>query len=106
MKSRGNEKSIQFLQKDDGTIVNIQKDIEDELLDLYRNLIGKVDHKISHINVDAMRRGKQIGMDHSNFLINQVINDEIIKALKGIGDLKSPGVDVYGSNSSKLIGIL
>lgn len=48
-----------------------------------------------------MRSGKQLGMDHNNLLINQVNNDEIIEALKGIGDHKSPGVDGYGSKFFK-----
>lgn len=97
LKVKGNANSMQFFHKEDGTVVTTQKDIEDEFFRLYRNLMGKANNKTIHIDVEAMRKGKQIGMYHSNLLISQVTNDEIVEALKGIGDQISPGVDVYGS---------
>ncbi|XP_058727119.1 uncharacterized protein LOC131598546 [Vicia villosa] len=97
LKARGNTKSIQYLQKEDGSIVTSQKDIEAEFLRLYGGLMGKANLTIHHIDVDAMRRGNQLDMEKKEYLISRVTIDEIQEALKGIGDLKSPGVDGYGA---------
>ncbi|XP_058766071.1 uncharacterized protein LOC131639605 [Vicia villosa] len=56
LKSRGNNKSIQFLQRDDVSILTNQKDIETEFLSLYRNLMGTATQRTTHIDIDAMRR--------------------------------------------------
>ncbi|XP_058776752.1 uncharacterized protein LOC131651098 [Vicia villosa] len=101
LKARHNHKSIQFLQRDDGSIVTSQEDIEAEFLRLYGNLMGSANMTIQHIDIDAMRRGKQLNNEQRDYLISRVTTEEIKEALQGIGDLKSPGVDGYGANFFK-----
>lgn len=97
LKMRGNAKSIQFVQLENGNVMTAQQEIEDEFLRYYRNLMGQANNKITHIDIEAMRNGKQIGIDQRNMLTRQVSETEIEQALKCIGDNKSPGVDGYGA---------
>lgn len=78
-----------------------QRDIEDEFLLLYKNLMEKASASTTHIDIKAMRRGKQLDMDQSTWLTRQVTQAEIEHALKGIGDDKSPRVDGYGAKFFK-----
>ncbi|CAK8531607.1 unnamed protein product [Lathyrus sativus] len=57
--------------------------------------MGKDVNSINHIDIEAMRMGKQLNMDHREYLTRNISEDEITKALKGIGDLKAPGLDGY-----------
>ncbi|XP_058784387.1 uncharacterized protein LOC131659154 [Vicia villosa] len=75
--------------------------IENEVMEFYSNLMGKVDHHLQHIDVDAMRKGNQLNLDHKDFLVRPVTIKEIQEALKGMGDLKAPGLDGYGAKFYK-----
>ncbi|XP_058757171.1 uncharacterized protein LOC131630409 [Vicia villosa] len=90
LKTRGNAKHIQFLQTVDGNMLTEQDQIEEEFLQLYKGLMGRAENSLTHIDIEAMRGGKQITSDQSNMLIGQVTIAEIEEALKGIGDQKSP----------------
>ncbi|XP_058733659.1 uncharacterized protein LOC131605303 [Vicia villosa] len=101
-KSRGNNKSVQFLQWDDGSILTNHKDIETEFLSLYRNLMGTATQRTTHIDIYAMKRGKHLDKNQCNFLVSKVTTGEIKEALSGIGDLRSPWINGYGSKVFKV----
>lgn len=90
-----------MIKRSDGTISSEQNDIEVEVMEFYKNLMGKASQNLTHTDVTAMRRGEQLSIDQRKFLIIQFTNKEIQAALQGIGDLKSPGVDGFGSKFFK-----
>lgn len=106
VKSRANAKGMNMLRKIDGTVCATQEDIENLVLEFYGELMGKKSTNLKHIDADAMRRGGQLSMEQRQFLVAPVSDQEILKALNGIGDLKSPGIDGYGANSLNPVGIL
>ncbi|CAK8564653.1 unnamed protein product [Lathyrus sativus] len=95
VKAKNNSKNISQLIKEDGTILTVQADIEDEVLDYYKNLLGTADSTVCHIDVTAMRDGPQLNMEQRYYLLAPITEKEIHTALKGIGDLKSPGINGY-----------
>ncbi|XP_058754826.1 uncharacterized protein LOC131627957 [Vicia villosa] len=86
-----------MLAKDDGTILTMQPDLEQEVLDFYKNLMGTANNTLNRIDVQVMRSGKQVSMEKRLMLVNKVTVQEVEDALKGIGDTKSPGIDGYGA---------
>lgn len=48
-----------------------------------------------------MRKGKKLSWEQRDFLQSKITMQEIEKALKGIGDLKSPAIDGYGAKFFK-----
>ncbi|CAK8532778.1 unnamed protein product [Lathyrus sativus] len=101
VKAKNNSKNISHLTKEDGTVLTVQADIENEVLDYYKNLLGTADSTVRHIDVAAMRDGPQLNMDQRLSLLAPITEQEIHTALKGIGDLKSPGIDGYGARFFK-----
>ncbi|KAI5415606.1 hypothetical protein KIW84_040864 [Lathyrus oleraceus] len=89
------------LQKEDGTIVTTLAEIEMELLDFYSTLMGRANENLDGIDVPAMRDKAQLNFDQRHALIVHVTDQEILKALKGIGDLKAPSMDGFGSKFFK-----
>ncbi|CAK8535842.1 unnamed protein product [Lathyrus sativus] len=57
VKAKNNSKNMSHLTKEDGTILTVQTDIEDEVLDYYKNLLGTADSAVRHIDVTTMRDG-------------------------------------------------
>lgn len=53
------------------------------------------------IDIVAMKNGKQITHEQDNLLIELVTEEEIMQALKDIGDLKAPSIDGYGARFFK-----
>ncbi|CAK8579067.1 unnamed protein product [Lathyrus sativus] len=63
--------------------------------------MGKEDNNINHIDIEAMRMGKQLNLEQREYLTRNITEDDIIKALRGIGNLKAPGLDGYGAKFFK-----
>lgn len=101
VKSRANAKGMNMLRKIDGTVCATQEDIENLVLEFYGELMGKKSINLKHIDAAAIRRGGQFSMEQRQFLVAPVSDQEILKALNGIGDLKSPGIDGYGAKFFK-----
>lgn len=85
---------------DDDTTVSTQEEI---MLQYYEELMGKRDSNLHHIDIETMKAGTQLSMDQRDFLIRTVSEHEIYKALNGINDLKSPGLDGFGAKFFKSI---
>jgi hypothetical protein len=92
---------LRAIYKEDGTLLTNHANIEQEVLQLYGNLMGKVDDNLRGIYIVAMRTGPQISSDHRELLITPITEGEIYTALKSIGDLKAPGLDGYGAHFFK-----
>ncbi|CAK8567230.1 unnamed protein product [Lathyrus sativus] len=100
LKSRTTTTNISQLYKDDGTCIHNQEDIEKEVCEFYGKLMGTREPRINMIDI-VMREGPQLSMEQRAGLISPVSVTEITNALKGIGDLKSPGIDGYGGKFFK-----
>ncbi|XP_014618090.1 uncharacterized protein [Glycine max] len=92
---------MSILHKGDGTILTEQSDIHNEVMEFYRKLMGSIACNLRHIDIQAMRDGKQITFDQGAFLTATVTEAENAKALQGIGDLKALGIDGYGAKFFK-----
>ncbi|CAK8544062.1 unnamed protein product [Lathyrus sativus] len=101
LKSRTTTTNISQLYKDDGTCIHNQEDIEKEVCEFYGKLMGTREPIINTIDIDVMREGPQLSIEQKADLISPVSVTEITNALKGIGDLKSPGIDGYGGKFFK-----
>lgn len=101
LKSRQEAKRMNILQRANGSHITDQHLIETEVMDFYNNLMGKSDQHIQHIDVEAMRMGNQIKVKKREMLVKQVTMKEIEDALKGMGDLKAPGLDCYDATFYK-----
>lgn len=65
-------------------------------------MTGKENTNLHHIDIDeSMCMGAQLNMIQREELIKDTSEEEIKKELDGIGDLKSPGMDGFGSKFFK-----
>jgi hypothetical protein len=101
LKSKYATSSLHMISRDDGTTIQKQEDIAQEVCAFYRQLMGTSASCLRKIDITAMREGPQLSMDQRDQLIAPVTDSEIKQALKGIGDLKSPGIDGYGAKFFK-----
>ncbi|CAK8578493.1 unnamed protein product [Lathyrus sativus] len=101
IKGRQHTNCLTNLRTKDGRHLTTKPDIEEEVIKFYRNLMGKEVDCINHIDIEAMRMGKQLNMEQREHLTRPISEVDITKALKGIGDLKTPGMDGYGAKFFK-----
>ncbi|KAH1198694.1 LINE-1 reverse transcriptase [Glycine max] len=101
LNSRNVATHISQLQKENGTYIQNPADIEKEVCEFYGKLYGTREQSVSMIDINAMREGPQLTMVQRADLITPVTVVEIKNAIKGIGDLKSPGIDGYGGKFFK-----
>ncbi|KAK2401903.1 hypothetical protein QL285_051464 [Trifolium repens] len=97
IKAKQKQCELRAIYKEDGTMVTTHEEIEQEVLGLYGNLMGKADTNMKGIDIVAMRDGPQLTSDQRMMLVAPIQETEIFKALKSIGDLKAPGLDGYGA---------
>ncbi|XP_058776937.1 uncharacterized protein LOC131651282 [Vicia villosa] len=60
LKAKQKRKTISMLKKADGSIATNQEDIEKEVMDFYGGLMGTGNQVHTHIDIQAMREGKQL----------------------------------------------
>jgi hypothetical protein len=101
IKAKQKQCELRAIYRDDGTLLTSHKDVEHEVLSLYGNLMGKADTHLLGIDILAMRAGPSLTSDQREILVAHILEDEIYKAMKSIGDLKAPGLDGYGAKFFK-----
>lgn len=62
----------------------------------YGELVGSATTNLQGIDIDALRQGSQLIDEQFDYLTTPVAGKEILKALKGIKDSTTLGVDGYG----------
>jgi hypothetical protein len=97
LKAKQKQCELKAIYKEDDTMVTTHEEIEQEVLGLYGNLMGKADTNLEGIGIVSMRDGPQLTSDQRMMLVAPVQETEIFTALKSIGDLKAPGLDGYGA---------
>lgn len=95
-------KSMRGLHKTDGTLLQSHLDIMPEVMEFYGKLMGKGDNSLTHFDIEEMRYGNQLNMEQIQFFASSVTEEKIVKAFKGIGDMKAFGVDGYGARFFKV----
>lgn len=101
LKAKHKHYGIHMLQKSDGSTATTQHELEEEILQFYGGLVGTSSRSMAGIDIVAMRKGRQLTIAEGASLVAPVTESEIYTALKGIGDLKAPGVDNYGAHFFK-----
>ncbi|XP_058755938.1 uncharacterized protein LOC131629159 [Vicia villosa] len=97
IKAKHTAKGMHILHKDDGTVITNQNEIEQTLVDFYKGLMGTAARDIIQVDISALREGPQLTFEQRQRLVGPISEEEVTQALKGIGDLKSPGVDGFGA---------
>lgn len=97
LKIRQNQIKIQTIVKTFDILLIKHKDIENEVMNFYGDLVGSADNTMDDIDIVAMRQGPQLTLD----LISHVTEVEIKKALADTGHSKSPSLDGYGAKIFK-----
>ncbi|WJX68825.1 hypothetical protein P8452_53158 [Trifolium repens] len=97
VKAKQRQCVLRAIYREDGTVITTHQDIEQEVLNLYGNLMGTADTHLMGIDIVAMRVGPQVTSEQRDLLLAPIQESEIILALKSIGDLKAPGLDGYGA---------
>src|SRR4051812_17405741 len=82
MKARHQLKNIKNIQKSDGSFIHNQQELEKEVIDFYKRLMGTAATDLEGIDTGAMRDGAQLNSAQRDMLIMPVTKTEILKALK------------------------
>lgn len=80
-----------------GYVAYPQNDTEQEVVNFYTQVVGSESQVTQEVKIDAIRKGRSLTWENAKMLIQLVTEDEVYKALQGIGTDKAPGVDGYGS---------
>ncbi|XP_056688135.1 uncharacterized protein [Spinacia oleracea] len=97
MKGRQSRNSIDVLYDSSGKKLATLQEIKGEISQFYTGLIGTVAPSLVGIDVNIIRKGKQLSDSAANELIQPVTESEIDAALKGIDPNKAPGLDGFNS---------
>ncbi|XP_058754058.1 uncharacterized protein LOC131627231 [Vicia villosa] len=101
LKTIRRQNHIVMNETDDGRNIQNQKEIEQEIVKYYENLVGTAQRELLIIDIVALRKGPQLTVEQRNFLIAPIIETKIWKSLKGIKDLSAPGIDGYNAKKFK-----
>ncbi|XP_058759242.1 uncharacterized protein LOC131632512 [Vicia villosa] len=93
LKEKNKQTTLNRLESNTGNKLTDFKEIEDEIIQFYENLVGTNTTNMIHVDIEAIRRGPVLSSEKANKLIVPVTENEIWQALKGIGDCKAPDID-------------
>ncbi|XP_058764760.1 uncharacterized protein LOC131638231 [Vicia villosa] len=93
LKEKNRQTSLHKLEDNNGRILTKFKDMENKIINFYGELIGTASPTLLHVDIEALRRGRQLPMEKHNCLIKPVTETKIWQALQSIGDNKAPGAD-------------
>ncbi|XP_058727142.1 uncharacterized protein LOC131598573 [Vicia villosa] len=96
LKAKNAQTQIKQLQTATGRFISEPAELEEEVLDFYSNLIGQAAPSRTHVDISILRKGSQLTRDHQNILTRPVTEEEILIAVKSLGDNKSPGIGYTG----------
>lgn len=67
----------------------------------YKNLLGKAIQNLPSVNTIIMRTGNTLNREQQLMLAAKVTRKEVETTLKGISDLKAPGLDSFNAHFLK-----
>ncbi|KAH0701824.1 hypothetical protein KY285_016102 [Solanum tuberosum] len=80
-----------------GTKLNTPEAIKKEVVEFYKALMGSSTTSLPVVDRNTMKKGPTITYEQGVALCEDVMDEEIWKALTSIGDDKAPGVDGYNT---------
>ena len=101
LKARNANSGFQHLVDDTGRVCNSDRDIEDEVVRYFTNLVGSKRPRRDFIDFTTFKDGPLLGTSHARALISPVTDDEIWGAVCSLGDNKAPGPDGFSSKFFK-----
>jgi len=81
----------------DGRKVNNINDIEKEIIEFYKQLLGSCATQLLAVNSMVMRDGPVLDRNQQAQLIKHVTRQEITISLQGINDANAPGCDGFNA---------
>ena len=97
MKARKAKNKIAQIQNDQGETLTKAEEIQGEVVGFFKGLLGKSSNEIPGIDIQLMRRGKQLSRQACDALTTRVTTEEIDAALFSIDDGKAHGIDGFNS---------
>ncbi|XP_015158439.1 uncharacterized protein [Solanum tuberosum] len=97
IKERTNKKIMRELTSLRGTKLNTPEAIKEEVVEFYKALMGSSTTSLPVVDRNTMKKGSTITYEQGVALCEDVMDEEIWKALTSIGDDKAPGVDGYNT---------
>ncbi|XP_058784732.1 uncharacterized protein LOC131659577 [Vicia villosa] len=101
VKAKQDQRAMNRLEKDDGSVITSQVEIEKEVLDFYSQLMGNNDDDLYCIDLEAMRQRPQLTNTQREILVKPISDEEIFSSLQGIDTSSAPGVDGFNSKFFK-----
>ncbi|KAM3361600.1 hypothetical protein P3S68_016454 [Capsicum galapagoense] len=97
MKARASNNVISILKDDRGVILHKHQDIEAELLNIYKWLMGDTTENLPSIDLSVMRQGNRITQRQKKKMCMPVTRAEVKKALFEIDDKKFPNINGFSA---------
>ncbi|PHT81810.1 hypothetical protein T459_14825 [Capsicum annuum] len=97
MKARASINNILVLKSLDGRMLQKSDDIEREIIQFYKGLLGTATTSIPAIDLTIMRQGSSITTQQQKMMCKEVTLKEIQDALFSIGNNKAPGIDGFNA---------
>lgn len=97
MKESHLKNNIDVLYDQTGKKLTTTEEIKGEVSNFYKTLIGTAAYSLEGIDVQIVRKGKQLTVVAAESLVLHVTEAEIDNALKQIDAHKAPGLDGFNS---------
>lgn len=95
MKARASSNNISILKDATGRMLQKHANIEEEILQFYKGLLGSNADILSCIDLSIMRHGPCLSVHQQRSMCVEVTHEEIKSALFAIDDNKAPGIDGF-----------
>ncbi|CAK8574341.1 unnamed protein product [Lathyrus sativus] len=82
IKGRQHTNCLTNLRTNDGRQLTAKPDIEEEVINFYKNLMGKDVDCMNYIDIEAMRMGKQLNMEQREHLTRPISEADSLKPSK------------------------
>lgn len=89
------EKSIPYIEKEDGTLISDIDEIRREVKDFYENLYASKENEIIDVDLPSVVDGPKLTQEQSDSVEGEISVGEALSALKKMKNNKSPGGDGY-----------
>ena len=99
------EKTIKCIKKENGTIINEQAKILNEIKIFYQSLFNSYDQKLENINLNEYLRNYHVNKltsEQSKTLEGEITLSELGHALKCMKNGKTPGIDGFPAEFFKV----
>ncbi|XP_075080308.1 uncharacterized protein LOC142165830 [Nicotiana tabacum] len=101
VKERSQKKLIKEITSLEGMTLTEPNDIQEEIVNFYKSLIGSSTEKLPAINIVNMKAVLTLTQQQKLDLISPVSKEKIQRGLESIGEDKAPGIDGYNATFFK-----